>query len=143
MSEQTNLAARAAYGTHHIQRGTDVPDPDRLTWGFWPTGSGAKVLGDTVGRRVLDLGSGLGKYASCLAREHCALVDASRSPFPAPARHRLLRPTAGPQPCLRSSGRDPGPHAGHSAVGRRPMTTGKHWDWMAYAADIAGCPPAR
>ncbi|MFF3584839.1 class I SAM-dependent methyltransferase [Streptomyces mirabilis] len=75
-SEQINIDAWTAYGTHHIQRGTDVPEVNRLTWGFWPTGPGAEVLGELTGRRVLDLASGLGKYAAYLAREHGALVDA-------------------------------------------------------------------
>ncbi|MFD7054254.1 NUDIX domain-containing protein [Streptomyces mirabilis] len=75
-SEQINIDAWTAYGTHHIQRGTDVPEVNRLTWGFWPTGPGAEVLGELTGRRVLDLASGLGRYAAYLAREHGALVDA-------------------------------------------------------------------
>lgn len=143
MSEQTNLAAWTAYGTHHIQRGTNVPDLDSLTWGFWPTGPDAKVLGDIAGRRVRDLGPVSASTPHTSRASTARWSMPSRSPFPAPARHRPLRPTAGPQSCLRSSGRDPGPHAGHSAVGRRPMATGKQWDWMAYAADIAACPPAR
>lgn len=74
--ESTNMTAWAAYGTHHLERGTAVPEVDRLAWGFWPTAPGVEVLGDITGRRILDLGSGLGKYAAYLAREHGALVDA-------------------------------------------------------------------
>ncbi|GAB2992533.1 hypothetical protein GCM10023080_068040 [Streptomyces pseudoechinosporeus] len=75
-SEQTNLAAWTAYGRHHIERATDVPDANRITWGFWPSGPSAEVLGDLSGKRVLDLGSGLGKHAAHLVREHGATVDA-------------------------------------------------------------------
>jgi SAM-dependent methyltransferase len=75
-SEQTNLAAWTAYGRHHIARATDVPEVDRITWGFWPNGPGAEVLGDLSGKRVLDLGSGVGKYAAHLVREHGAVVHA-------------------------------------------------------------------
>ncbi|MFD4554894.1 SAM-dependent methyltransferase [Streptomyces sp. NPDC058469] len=74
--ELANVTAWTAYGTRHLERSTAVPEVDRLTWGFWPTGPGVEVLGDVTGHRVLDLGSGLGKYAAYLAREHGALVDA-------------------------------------------------------------------
>ncbi|WP_019070744.1 SAM-dependent methyltransferase [Streptomyces hokutonensis] len=74
--ELANVTAWTAYGTRHLERATAVAEVDRLTWGFWPTGPGVEVLGDVTGRRVLDLGSGLGKYAAYLAREHGALVDA-------------------------------------------------------------------
>lgn len=73
--ELTNLEAWTAYGRHHIKRGSEVPDPDRIAWGFWPSGPGAEVLGNLSGKRVLDLGSGLGKYAALLVREHGAEVD--------------------------------------------------------------------
>ncbi|MDX2936798.1 bifunctional class I SAM-dependent methyltransferase/NUDIX hydrolase [Streptomyces ipomoeae] len=96
-SEQANLDAWTAYGTHHIQRGTDVPHADRLVWGFWPTGPGAEVLGDITGRRVLDLGSGLGTYAAYLAREHGALVDAVDA---SPSQHQRATARYGRQPGL-------------------------------------------
>lgn len=75
-SEQTNLAAWTAYGRHHIARATNIPEADRITWGFWQNGPGAEVLGDLSGKRVLDLGSGVGKYAAHLVREHGAVVHA-------------------------------------------------------------------
>ncbi|MEU6070585.1 class I SAM-dependent methyltransferase [Streptomyces sp. NPDC047082] len=75
-SEETNRTAWTAYGRHHIGRGTDVPDAARFSWGFWPSGPGAEVLGDLSGKRVLDLGSGISKYAAHLVREHAAAVDA-------------------------------------------------------------------
>lgn len=74
--EAANARAWTDYGQHHLRRGTEVPDVDRVTWGFWPTGPGAEVLGDLSGRRVLDLGSGLGKVAAHLVRDHQAVVDA-------------------------------------------------------------------
>ncbi|MGW1002198.1 class I SAM-dependent methyltransferase [Streptomyces sp. NPDC001118] len=75
-SDHANLAAWTAYGRHHIERATDVAEVDRIAWGFWPSGPGAEVLGDLSGKRVLDLGSGLGKYAAHLVREYGAVVDA-------------------------------------------------------------------
>ncbi|WP_331768975.1 class I SAM-dependent methyltransferase (plasmid) [Embleya sp. NBC_00888] len=74
--EQSNLDAWTAYGMHHLQRATETPEVDRFAWGFQPAGPGAEVLGDITGRRVVDLGSGQGRYAAYLAREHGALVDA-------------------------------------------------------------------
>ncbi|MFE1292384.1 hypothetical protein [Streptomyces sp. NPDC058751] len=57
MSNEQNLAAWTAYGRHHIDRGTEIPDADRIDWGFWPNGPGAEVLGDLSGKRVLDIGA--------------------------------------------------------------------------------------
>ena len=74
--EAVNAHAWNQYGDHHLQRGTDVPEVDRISWGFWPTGPGAEVLGDLTGLRVLDLASGLGRHAAHLVREHGATVDA-------------------------------------------------------------------
>ncbi|MFB7270640.1 NUDIX domain-containing protein [Streptomyces sp. NPDC056244] len=74
--EAENARAWTAYGRHHLQRGSEVPDADRITWGFWPSGPGAEILGDLSGQRVLDLGSGLGKFAAHLVREQGAVVDA-------------------------------------------------------------------
>lgn len=75
-AELTNANAWTAYGAHHVSRGTDVPDADRIAWGFRPDGPGAEVLGDVRGRRVADLGSGPGRHAAHLARVHGAVVDA-------------------------------------------------------------------
>ncbi|MFE7186149.1 class I SAM-dependent methyltransferase [Streptomyces erythrochromogenes] len=74
--EAVNARAWTTYGTHHLQRGTAIPDVDRISWGFWPTGPGAEVLGELTGLRVLDLCSGLGRHAAHLVREHGARVDA-------------------------------------------------------------------
>ena len=74
--EAVNARVWTTYGTRHLQRGTDIPSVDRISWGFWPTGPGAEVLGDLTGLRVLDLCSGLGKHAAHLVREHGATVDA-------------------------------------------------------------------
>lgn len=96
-SEQTDLAAWTAYGDHHIRRRTDVPDADRLAWGFWPSGPGDEILGDVAGRRVLDLGSGTGRHAAYLARERGALVDAVDA---SPSQHRRATERYGHQPGL-------------------------------------------
>ncbi|GAA2254307.1 hypothetical protein GCM10010232_49180 [Streptomyces amakusaensis] len=56
------------YGAHHLRRGTPVEDVTRLRWGYGEIGPGAEVLGDVSGLRVLDLGSGTGRYAAHLAR---------------------------------------------------------------------------
>ncbi|MFE2140620.1 transposase [Streptomyces sp. NPDC059456] len=71
--EAVNARAWTTYGTHHLQRGTDIPEVDRISWGFWPTGPGAE---DLTGLRVLDLCSGLAKHAAHLVSEHGATVDA-------------------------------------------------------------------
>ncbi|PZH06933.1 class I SAM-dependent methyltransferase [Streptomyces sp. NTH33] len=74
--ERQTLLAWDAYGTHHQARGTEIPEVDRLAWGYWPTaGPGEEVLGDLTGRRVLDLGSGIGKFPAYLAYKG-ARVDA-------------------------------------------------------------------
>ncbi|MFF3565061.1 NUDIX domain-containing protein [Streptomyces sp. NPDC002574] len=96
-AEQTNSAAWTVYGDHHLRRDTGVPDTDRLTWGFWPTGPGAEILGDLVGRRVLDLGSGIGRHAAYLARGRGALVDAVDA---SPSQHRRAVERYGHQPGL-------------------------------------------
>ncbi|MFB6977546.1 class I SAM-dependent methyltransferase [Streptomyces scopuliridis] len=75
-AEATNARAWTAYGAHHLQRGTPAPEVDRLAWGFWPTGPGAEVLGDLGGQRVLELGSGIGRYAAFLVQQHGARIDA-------------------------------------------------------------------
>ncbi|MFE2544985.1 bifunctional class I SAM-dependent methyltransferase/NUDIX hydrolase [Actinacidiphila glaucinigra] len=74
--EATNANAWTVYGAHHVERGTQVPDVKEISWGFWPDGRAADVLGDVRGRRVADLGSGLGRHAAHLALAHGAVVDA-------------------------------------------------------------------
>lgn len=96
MSEQ-NLAAWTAYGRHHIDRRTDIPDSDRIIWGFWPSGPGSEVLGDLSEKRVLDLGSGMGKYAAHLVREHGAVVDAVET---SPTQHERAVTRHGTMPGL-------------------------------------------
>ncbi|MEU6084322.1 bifunctional class I SAM-dependent methyltransferase/NUDIX hydrolase [Streptomyces sp. NPDC047108] len=53
-----------------------MPEQARFDEEFWGTGPGAEALGDLDGKRVLDLGCGLGRQAACLVREHGAVVDA-------------------------------------------------------------------
>lgn len=96
-SKETNLAAWTAYGRHHIDRATKVLDADRISWGFWPSGPGAEVLGDLSGRRILDLGSGIGKYAAHLVREHAAVIDAVEA---SPTQHRRALTQYGTLPGL-------------------------------------------
>ncbi|MFG3136577.1 methyltransferase domain-containing protein [Streptomyces sp. NPDC048211] len=84
-SEQNNLQAWSTYGTHHIARATQIPEVDRISWASWPGGPGAEVLGNLRGRRVLDLGSGIGKHAAHLVTAHGAVVDAIDS---SPGQHR-------------------------------------------------------
>ncbi|MEU1274054.1 class I SAM-dependent methyltransferase [Streptomyces sp. NPDC005799] len=93
----SNLAAWTTYGRHHIERGTDIPDADRINWGFWPSGPGFEVLGDLSGKRVLDLGSGMGKYAAHLVREHGAIVDAVET---SPTQHERAVARHGTMPGL-------------------------------------------
>ncbi|MFJ9680602.1 class I SAM-dependent methyltransferase [Streptomyces sp. NPDC101194] len=80
--EKQNVAAWTAYGEHHRTRGTEVPEVERLAWGYWPqVGPGEEVLGDLVGCRVVELGSGVGKFAAHLARRGVRVdaVEASSS----------------------------------------------------------------
>ncbi|MGY4906883.1 bifunctional class I SAM-dependent methyltransferase/NUDIX hydrolase [Streptomyces sp. 900116325] len=74
--EQVNTTVWERYGAHHIDRGTPIPDVERIDWGYRGEGPGAEVLGDLRGKSVLDLGSGIGKHAAHLVREHGAVVDA-------------------------------------------------------------------
>jgi SAM-dependent methyltransferase len=97
-SEQKNATAWTAYGTHHLQRGTLVPDPERLDFGFWGTGPGLEFLGDIADRRVLDLGCGMGKFAALVARERGALIDAVDS---SPTQHQRAVTRYGGQRGLR------------------------------------------
>ncbi|MET7685687.1 NUDIX domain-containing protein [Streptomyces sp. NPDC005423] len=74
--ETTNTEAWTAYGHHHMQRGTPLPEVERIDWGPGGAGPGDAILGDLRGRRVLDLGCGPARHAAHLARVHRALVDA-------------------------------------------------------------------
>ncbi|MEU8547225.1 NUDIX domain-containing protein [Streptomyces roseoverticillatus] len=71
-----NEQAWTHYGRHHLDRGTVVPEPERLDWGFWGTGPGDELLGEITGQRVLDIGSGTGRYPAHLARTRRAEVHA-------------------------------------------------------------------
>ncbi|MFI1798817.1 bifunctional class I SAM-dependent methyltransferase/NUDIX hydrolase [Streptomyces sp. NPDC020379] len=73
------------FGRFHLDRGTNPPEPARVDWGFWGGGPGDEVLGDLAGRRVLDIGSGTGRYAVHLARAYGAVVDAVDG---SPTQHR-------------------------------------------------------
>ncbi|MEU2874052.1 class I SAM-dependent methyltransferase [Streptomyces olivoreticuli] len=64
------------FGRFHLDRGSNPPEPERMDWGFWGEGPGDEVLGDLTGCRVLDMGSGTGRYAVHLARAYGAVVDA-------------------------------------------------------------------
>ncbi|WP_257231496.1 bifunctional 2-polyprenyl-6-hydroxyphenol methylase/3-demethylubiquinol 3-O-methyltransferase UbiG [Streptomyces sp. Rer75] len=85
------------YGAHHATRGTDVPEVDRLAWGYWPAGPDEEILGDLTGLRVLDLGSGISKYAAHLARRGVQ-VDAVEA---SPSQHQRAVARYGGLPGLR------------------------------------------
>ncbi|MFF7730920.1 class I SAM-dependent methyltransferase [Streptomyces sp. NPDC008001] len=74
--DAVNEQAWTVYGRHHLKRGTVLPEPERLGWAPGGTGPGAEVLGEPAGKRVLDIGSGTGRYPAFLARVHGALADA-------------------------------------------------------------------
>ncbi|MEV5356052.1 bifunctional class I SAM-dependent methyltransferase/NUDIX hydrolase [Streptomyces sp. NPDC052693] len=74
--EAVNAEAWHAYGIHHLERGTVLPEAVRVDWGFEGGGPGVEVLGELAGRRVLDLGCGPARHAAHLVRAHGARVDA-------------------------------------------------------------------
>ncbi|MFD5792345.1 NUDIX domain-containing protein [Streptomyces diastatochromogenes] len=75
-AEEINAEIWHSYGTHHIRRGTPLPELDGIAWGPGGTGPGDEVLGDLAGRRVLDLGCGPARHAAHLVRTYGALLDA-------------------------------------------------------------------
>ncbi|MCZ0987859.1 bifunctional class I SAM-dependent methyltransferase/NUDIX hydrolase [Streptomyces diastatochromogenes] len=75
-AEEINAGIWHSYGTHHIRRGTPLPELDGIDWGPGGTGPGDEVLGDLAGRRVLDLGCGPARHAAHLVRTYGALLDA-------------------------------------------------------------------
>ncbi|WP_052434606.1 class I SAM-dependent methyltransferase [Streptacidiphilus melanogenes] len=75
-AEEVNVATWYAYGTHHLARGTEIEALDAIPWAFGHPGPGAGYLGALEGRRVLDLGCGIGQSAAHLARDHRAHVTA-------------------------------------------------------------------
>lgn len=80
--EQRNLTQWTAYGDNHLAAGTEIADPERVYWGYWPeVGPGEEILGDLTSRRVLDLCSGMGHFAAHLARAGAQVdaVEAARS----------------------------------------------------------------
>ncbi|MFH8803318.1 bifunctional class I SAM-dependent methyltransferase/NUDIX hydrolase [Streptomyces sp. NPDC017936] len=74
--EAVNAEAWQAYAEHHLRRGTVVPEAERIDWGFPGAGPDDSFLGDLRGRRVLDLGCGIGRHAARLVRAYGAEVDA-------------------------------------------------------------------
>ncbi|MFJ8669912.1 class I SAM-dependent methyltransferase [Streptomyces sp. NPDC093600] len=67
------------YGRHQLSRTFDLPELDEWAWDMSQAGPGISVLGEVAGLRVLDLGSGVGRYAAHLAAlgADVTAVDAS------------------------------------------------------------------
>ncbi|MFB7997557.1 NUDIX domain-containing protein [Streptomyces sp. NPDC056002] len=75
--EARNEQAWTLYGQRQLDRGFMPPVPEAIKWAPWEgVGPGSEILGDLIGRRVLDIGSGAGHYAVHLARAHGARVTA-------------------------------------------------------------------
>ncbi|MGW5432403.1 SAM-dependent methyltransferase [Streptomyces sp. NPDC004059] len=88
--------AWTVYGRRQLDFGWSPQVPERIDWGFWPgVGSGAEVLGDIRGKRVLDIGSGPGHHAVHLARAYGALVDGVDL---SPTQHRRALDDHGAEP---------------------------------------------
>ncbi|MFE6409603.1 NUDIX domain-containing protein [Streptomyces sp. NPDC057837] len=96
--ETANAEAWHRYGTHHLARGTVLPEAARIDWAFEGGGPGVEVLGELAGRRVLDLGCGPARHAAHLVRAHGALVDAVDA---AAGQYERARARYGSQPGLR------------------------------------------
>ncbi|WP_440581578.1 hypothetical protein [Streptomyces viridochromogenes] len=62
--ETANTEAWTVYGDHHIERGTPLPEVERIDWGPGGAGPGDAIFGDLDGRRVLDLGCGPARHAA-------------------------------------------------------------------------------
>ncbi|MGW0931454.1 class I SAM-dependent methyltransferase [Streptomyces sp. NPDC002644] len=96
--EQRNMARWTAYGAHHLAARTEIPDPERVYWGYWQeVGPGEEILGELAGRRVLDLCSGMGRFAAHLAGAG-ARVDAVEGARP---QHERAIARFGDRPGLR------------------------------------------
>ena len=110
--ELQTAASWTAYGAHHVARGTDIPEVDRLAWGYWPAaGPGVEILGDLADCRVLDIGSGTARYAAHLARRGVQ-VDAVEA---SPTQHDRAVARYGQRPGLRLIHGDAVDHLTHSA----------------------------
>ncbi|WP_448319998.1 class I SAM-dependent methyltransferase [Streptomyces sp. CO7] len=109
--ERRNLDLWNDYGDHHRSRGTEIPEPGSLYWGYWEgVGPGEEILGDLTGRRVLDLCSGMGRYAAFLARGG-ARVDAVEG---ARSQHRRAVARFGGTPGLRLVHAEAATHLGEA-----------------------------
>lgn len=96
--ESVNADAWQAYAAHHLERGTVLPEAERIDWGFPDSGPDEAFLGELTGRRVLDLGCGTARHAARLVRAHGAIVDAVDS---APGQIARARARYGSLPGLR------------------------------------------
>ncbi|MFF4408437.1 NUDIX domain-containing protein [Streptomyces sp. NPDC001407] len=76
MNDTADRQVWTDFGRFHLDRGSNPPEPERIDWGFYGDGPGDEVLGDLAGRRVLDIGSGTGRYAVHLARAYGVVIDA-------------------------------------------------------------------
>ncbi|MFB7645730.1 methyltransferase domain-containing protein [Streptomyces sp. NPDC056084] len=95
---QFNQQAWETFGRHHLNAETVLPEAERIDWALSKAGPGTEILGPLTGKLVLDLGSGTGRHAAHLARDHGAIVDAVDN---APAQHQRAVSTYGHIPRLR------------------------------------------
>ncbi|MEQ8148090.1 class I SAM-dependent methyltransferase [Streptomyces sp. OP7] len=90
--EHGTRRAWETYGTHHLKRGTPLPDVNKVAWGPAPDDPGDEILGDVSGLRVLDIGCGTGRHAAHVARAYGAQVDGVDASAAQIARARARHP---------------------------------------------------
>ncbi|MGW1588048.1 class I SAM-dependent methyltransferase [Streptomyces sp. NPDC002386] len=78
--ETQNKGTWTAYGAHQLARDIELPELDGWSWDIPGAGPGVEFFGDVTGRRVLDVGSGLGRHAARMASLGAKVTAVDSSP---------------------------------------------------------------